>query len=178
MTEQKKVPGLIKRVLRKIDFEGKADTDDYMLYEEPVVAGVEEANVMTSVVSGSHILPNAAEPEAGTHADVWHAPVIDLDFPCELIPSSTPGHFHLVIDKKLSWAKYSKLLDALADAGLVEEGYANASLQRGYTSIRLPWVKRQKPRESKLALSEEDPPAPESSVLDLDDWLISLPKHP
>lgn len=27
-----------------------------------------------------------------------HAPTLDVDFPCELVPSSTPGHFHRYID--------------------------------------------------------------------------------
>jgi hypothetical protein len=71
-----------------------------------------------------------------------HRPVLDIDFPAALIPSSTAGHFHLYLDKQLDELKYMKLLDALAEAGIIEQGYANVSEARGYTSARLPWVKK------------------------------------
>ena len=71
-----------------------------------------------------------------------HRPVLDIDFPVAAIPSSTPGHFHLYIDKPMSWSKYKRLINALADAGIIEDGYAAVSLEREYTSVRLPWVKK------------------------------------
>jgi len=69
-----------------------------------------------------------------------HRPVLDIDLPAALIPSSTPGHFHLYIDKQLTTSAYVRLLDALAEAGIIEQGYASVSEVRGYTSVRLPWV--------------------------------------
>lgn len=71
-----------------------------------------------------------------------HRPVLDIDFPLHTVPSSTPGHFHLYLDKPLSWPKYRRLLNALAEAGIIEQGYANVSRARCYTSVRLPWVKK------------------------------------
>jgi hypothetical protein len=71
-----------------------------------------------------------------------HRPVLDIDFPAALIPSSTPGHFHLYLDKQLTTTQYMKLLDALAESGIIERGYASVSEARGYTSARLPWVKK------------------------------------
>ena len=96
-----------------------------------------------------HELPSTAdEAEVVTSLDLdtfMHRPVLDLDMPAELLPSSTPEHFHLYIDKPMTLTKYAKLLHALADAGIIEEGYAAASIERGYTSARLPWVKKPEP---------------------------------
>jgi hypothetical protein len=67
-----------------------------------------------------------------------HAPVIDIDLPCELVPSSTPGHFHLYIEKAITWPRYEALLKALVDAGIVEEGYYKASVVHMQTFVRKP----------------------------------------
>lgn len=75
-----------------------------------------------------------------------HAPAIDIDMPCELLPSSTPGHFHLYIDCAMEWDAYLGLLWALADAGIVEESYVRASERKGATFLRKPGVVRGTPR--------------------------------
>lgn len=95
-------------------------------YDSERVTGVDvgAANVITSAVAGTEL----------------HKPVLDLDLPAKLLPSSTPGHFHLLIDKEMTWETYARLLDALVDAGVVEPGFVNASRARGYTAVRLPWV--------------------------------------
>lgn len=87
---------------------------------------IQAANIITSEVVGSEM----------------HRPVLDIDMPVKLIPSSTEGHFHLLIDKEVSWDDYMRLLWVMADIGIVEEGYASASQERGYTAVRLPWVKK------------------------------------
>lgn len=74
--------------------------------------------------------------------DGSHAPVIDIDLPIRAIPSSTPGHYHLYIDKKMSWKSYRKLLKALVEAGLVEEGWYKMSLRRGMTMVRPPRLRK------------------------------------
>ena len=71
-----------------------------------------------------------------------HKLILDLDLPAQLIPSTTAGHFHLYVDKEIPWRTYKKLLKVLAQAGLIEQGYANVSLERGYTAARLPWIKK------------------------------------
>jgi hypothetical protein len=90
---------------------------------------LEEANVMTSEVAGTEGL--------------LHKPVLDIDMPAKLIPSSTPGHFHLYIDHAMPWGRYAELLRALAAAGLIQEGFAESSIQRGYSVVRLPWIKKE-----------------------------------
>jgi hypothetical protein len=72
-----------------------------------------------------------------------HTVMLDLDVPAKLVPSTTEGHSHLYIDVPIKWHDYTKLLQALADAGIIEEGYRSASLSRGRTSLRLPWVKKE-----------------------------------
>lgn len=69
-----------------------------------------------------------------------HMPVLDIDFAAELVPSRTPGHFHLYLDKPMTWGTYRNLLRALADAGVIEPGYASASIERGATFVRKPGV--------------------------------------
>lgn len=65
---------------------------------------------------------------------------LDIDLGVEngvrVVPSATPGNFHLYIDKELSWDAYKALLHALAAAGVIEEGYLHASLERGQTLLR------------------------------------------
>lgn len=71
-----------------------------------------------------------------------HAPVIDIDLPIRAIASTTDDHWHLYIDKPMSWRKYKRLLRALVAAGVVEKGYYRASKERGGTQVRLPWVEK------------------------------------
>lgn len=71
-----------------------------------------------------------------------HYPVIDIDINHDYIPSTTPGHGHLYFNTPVTWEQYTKLLDVLAECGIVEEGYVKASKARGYTAVRLPWVKK------------------------------------
>ncbi len=73
-----------------------------------------------------------------------HLPVLDIDFEARLVPSSTPGHYHLYLDgmPPLSWERYEKLLEALADAGVIEEGYYYAAKMRKHTMVRRPGLKK------------------------------------
>lgn len=73
-------------------------------------------------------------------ADGQHAPALDLDLPCELIPSSTEGHYHLLIDKPITWWRYRVLLRVLVFVGLIERKYYRHSVHRGMTMLRLPGI--------------------------------------
>lgn len=77
-----------------------------------------------------------------------HAPVLDLDFPARTWESSTPGHTHLAMDVAIPWRKYKKFLKAAAKAGIIEEGYYRASVDRGGSYLRLPWVKKWKTEQN------------------------------
>jgi hypothetical protein len=84
-------------------------------------------NLITSFVQGAPV----------THPDATlHAPVLDLDIPCELIPSTQPGHWHLYINKPITWEKYRLLLNGLRSADLIEKGYYDSAVSRKYTAVR------------------------------------------
>jgi len=70
-----------------------------------------------------------------------HMPVLDIDrIPVRLLESSTPGNYHLYIDKEMEWPVYVTLLRALAEAGVVEKGWVEASIKQGSTFVRKPGV--------------------------------------
>lgn len=72
-----------------------------------------------------------------------HSPVLDIDLSAQLVPSSTPGHFHLYLDGvSMPWEKYEALLLALAEAGVIEQGYARVSIERGGSFVRKPGVRK------------------------------------
>lgn len=72
----------------------------------------------------------------------YHRPILDIDFEAELVPSSTPGHYHLYLDKLMTWDVYLELLEALAKAGVIQWGFYDGAKLRGATSARLPWIKK------------------------------------
>lgn len=76
-----------------------------------------------------------------------HMPLIDLDLPCMLLPSSQPGHFHLYIEKQMAWDKFVAILEALEDAGVVGPGYLKYTKKRGYATVRYPGVTKQNEAE-------------------------------
>ena len=98
---------------------------DYSANDGTVVDKMLDANVVSS--------DSSADPTV-------HYPVIDLDVPVYLIPSSTSGHGHLYINVGMTFEAYKNILVALADAGVVEQGYVDASIRRGRSDVRLPWV--------------------------------------
>ena len=77
--------------------------------------------------------------------ETYHYPVLDLDIPHALVPSTREGHSHLYIrpHEPVPWSVYVRLLEALGDAGILEPGYVRVSIERGATMVRAPWVKKE-----------------------------------
>jgi len=124
------------------------EADGRVILDPPL----EEANVITSLVdidamTGRRIV--GAEKTTGRSDITLHRVVVDVDHPVTVVESSTAGHSHLYVDLMLPWEDLVKLLEVMADIGLVEPGYVSASKARGYTALRLPWV-------SKSELSDEE----------------------
>lgn len=121
----RRIPGTINRVLYKA-IQWK---DEY----GRTCFSRADANLSSAEVVSSQIL---SQPK-------FHAPVLDIDIPHELVPSSTPGHSHLYLDIPMTWRQYKRLLKALARAGVVEKGYVEASIRRKHTAVRVPWLKKE-----------------------------------
>ncbi len=110
------------------------DSEQMESTEAPFPCRLDEANVITSVVRGAH------KPKR-------HMLLIDIDHPAWLVRSSTPGHFHLYVEVPggIPDDRYKALLTSLALAKVIEHGYVKASHKRGYTTLRLPWIKKGTP---------------------------------
>lgn len=113
---------------------GNNDSDtkqDNRPEDREVVLTVAQANVISSI---NH--------RASASGVAHHALVLDIDMPTWLMPSTTPGHYHLYIDVPggIPHEKWMALMVALRDAGVIEHGYMGASLDRGWSCVRLPWV--------------------------------------
>jgi hypothetical protein len=121
MAQTSPMPG---QILRRINsFNGSySDPVTYDIVKDP-----KNANLISSEVAGT----------------LTHKPILDIDLPCKLISSTHAGHHHLYIDKVLSWETYVELLNALAKCGIIQDGYRNASKARGFSSVRLPWIKKE-----------------------------------
>lgn len=89
-------------------------------------------------------------------ANGLHSPVLDLDFACQLVPSSTPDHFHLYLDGvEIDWEAYRRVLTVLGEARILGRGYVAHSLHRGFTVVRLPHDR--KPDPTIAAPTSEEP---------------------
>lgn len=80
-----------------------------------------------------------------------HMPVLDIDFPCELVPSSTEGHYHLYINREMTWPQYQDLLEALSVSGVIEDGYYRAAIHQGGTFVRKPGIKKSEAEDEFIA---------------------------
>lgn len=76
----------------------------------------------------------------GEGDDAYHFPVLDIDFKAALVPSSTEDHYHLYLNHGMTWAKYEKLLEALYEADVIQEGYYKMAVARKQTFVRRPGV--------------------------------------
>lgn len=141
MNNDRPIATTVQRRPALIDF-----TLDYG--EDATFCALPVANVFTSVAADPNTLQIAAEfarnPETGEwpQPESIHYPVIDVDLPCLFVPSTTPGHGHLYIDHPLRWVDFVRLLELLAELGIVEQGYVEACKREGFASVRLPWIKK------------------------------------
>lgn len=78
--------------------------------------------------------------------DGRHSLILDIDYPVYLA-QSTNGNSHLYMDlpQGLSTEALAEILEVLGRHGVIEEGYAKASIARGYTSVRRPGRRKGRP---------------------------------
>lgn len=87
--------------------------------------------------------PEEANLVSSRTTDGRHMPIIDLDFDFEIRESSTPGHFHLLLNTPVSNTKFVVLMLVLWWTGVVEMGYAVWSIRRMGNFARVPGVTKQ-----------------------------------
>lgn len=105
--------------------DGNGDSKNIDQGSPPIQCNKENANLISSLCQ-----------------DGQHRPVLDIDFPVRLIPSTTPGHFHLYVDIPMTWEKQCTLMLAMENAGILQFGYRKYSESRGMSLVRPPWVKK------------------------------------
>ena len=120
------------------------------LNEDGYVTSLDEYTPTPGLTPDTHLvtsISSSANHKIYTDTFQWsdarrhmHIPVIDIDVPVEVVESTTPGHFHLYIDHPVEPEKYMALLTAMADCGIVEEGYVRASYAKGFSAVRVPWL--------------------------------------
>ncbi len=106
--------------------------------EEPL----DEEAIKKQLASYIETSPNEANLITSETERGMHFPVIDIDFPAQLIESSNPGHYHLYLSRRMTHAQYGNLLKALREAGIIQQGIVNQFERLGATYARLPWVRR------------------------------------
>ncbi|HVM90407.1 MAG TPA: hypothetical protein VMU11_00735, partial [Verrucomicrobiae bacterium] len=62
-------------------------------------------------------------------SDRLELPPLVLSVQAKAHPSSTPGHFHLFLEKEMSWPHYEGLLIALRDAEVIGQDFAAMCLK-------------------------------------------------
>jgi hypothetical protein len=75
-------------------------------------------------------------------------PIIDLDFPHTYVPSNTPGHAHLYLNKEISQWRWFILMVGLYIGGVVDKGGFWWTLRRRSNFVRLPGVLKDDTLES------------------------------
>lgn len=74
-----------------------------------------------------------------------HSPILDLDFEAKLIPSSTPGRYHLYLDGvEMTDSEYQMLIECLVRVGVLEKGILRQYREKGGTFARPPWITKPK----------------------------------
>lgn len=143
MTPSEKLGAFLRRLrcMKVTNWSSSSESDE--INPDRFIALMEDADVATSKM--------IADPER-------HMVVLDIDHEAWLVKSSTPGHYHLYIEVPggIEGRKYELMLHAMAAAGVLEGGYVKASVSRGYSSVRLPWVKKKKKEEAATNLQVDN----------------------
>lgn len=123
------IAGLRRRYRVRSMFSNSDSEEGFFNEDRELVSTMAEADVVGSLTEGC--------------GSLTHQLAIDLDHQCYLVPSETSGHFHFFIDRPIEHDAYMALLEALKNAGLIEEGYFLAAKARGQTFVAVrPWKKR------------------------------------
>lgn len=120
------------------------DSRERLYYRDEGIDQVSNSDDLVGDWVGSRlpVEKEAANLVGSLCGDGYHRPCLDIDFPARLVPSSTPGHYHLYLEVPMTTEKYLDLIDALAIAGVVSPRYAGFCRQRGGSFCRPEGVKK------------------------------------
>ena len=68
--------------------------------------------------------------------------VVLLDGTAWALPSSHKGHFHVYSNAPYTWGEYRELLNKLQKKKIIDQRYYWYSVERGFTAVRKPWVRK------------------------------------
>lgn len=85
-----------------------------------------------NLISSQMVISSSSPPVVAEE----HLPLFDFDFPCELVPSQTEGHYHFYMNKPITWDAYVNVMWAMAEAGLLERGWVACSIAQKFASLR------------------------------------------
>lgn len=127
----------------------RAFLDRLVTYAVPHFGAGSDSEESMALVEDRTPKPVDESHVASSQTRAWlakrHHLLLDVDIPAWLIPSSSYGKSHLYVELPRGgapWEDYKAFLLAAAKIGLIEDGYAKASIRRGHTALRLPWVKK------------------------------------
>lgn len=108
---------------------------------------IDEANAIGSYVNGTAVIQLENQWDDRTQLPLdkktgMHRVLLDLDCDHMYVPSSTPGHGHLLINVPQKWSTLKELLQLLGDMGILQYGFVDATTSRGETWLRAPGVKK------------------------------------
>lgn len=116
---------------------GQPAGEEVMVPCVPALPGLE--SVRPNLISSRLYTPDEPSPHG-----VMHSPVLDLDYEARLVPSTTEGHYHLLLDGlRMEWPAYARFLRGMAYYGLIEEDYYRASVRRRMSCARPEGVKKE-----------------------------------
>lgn len=126
-------------------YKGHNGSDVYLADHEqwqPDREGLKDSTQTEAQIVSSLLVDETGVADAIYGKGGLHRVALDIDLPVVVMPSTQEGHFHLYIDKEMTWEKYEKLLFALVEAGIVEPGYHDMAKKRRATHLRTPWTKK------------------------------------
>ncbi len=98
--------------------------------------------------------------------DGKHLLMLDIDHEHYYAESSTPGHAYLVIHHELDQEAMLEILTVLGKHGIVQTGFMQATLDRGFSALRMPGVSKGNYEDNRWFYDSLTPPKPE--VVDTD----------
>lgn len=119
------VPSIYDHVM----YEAAYSTGYSDYYVQPKTSDPARANVVSSEIEGTDL----------------HTLMIDIDMPARLIESSTPGCYHLYIDRPMTYKQLKAILEPMMNAGVVEEGFYKMFIKHKATHLRPPWFDKELP---------------------------------